>query len=203
MDDPMTMPAELENEPMPLGPASRRVTVVALMGRRVKQPQGSSGARRHAYKGWARGVLVDAAFKERPSFAHGDSIELTGTIEHYGKIGQIVTASLSDCDAGGVVQSAEQRKANLRAASASRFDELIERSRGRALDRALAEQLLQGGPKGIMEWNRRRADGEEPPDLTGGAVGGALQGANFSRMNLSGVNMAGANLEGVDASTQS
>ncbi len=60
------------------------------------------------------------------------------------------------------------------------------------LDEAL--RLLRGGTEGVTEWNRRRSEGEEIPELTEAD----LTGANLRGANLTGANLRGANLGGAD-----
>ncbi len=61
--------------------------------------------------------------------------------------------------------------------------------------------LLNGGDKGIAEWNRRRAAGEEIPDLRGADLSGAyLHGATLWDANLSSADLWNANLSSADLS---
>ncbi len=58
-----------------------------------------------------------------------------------------------------------------------------------------ALKLLQGGPKGIAEWNRRRGAGGQIPDLNYANLSHAdLSNASLSRANLDGADFDGANL---------
>lgn len=59
------------------------------------------------------------------------------------------------------------------------------------MDKDEALKLLKGGPAGIQEWNKRRDDGEEIPDLWGVD----LRGANLHGVNLSEAQLTGARLE--------
>lgn len=58
------------------------------------------------------------------------------------------------------------------------------------MDRDEALRLLRGGPEGIHEWNRRRAHGEEIPDLSNAN----LYEADLSNANLHQVNLSSADL---------
>jgi Pentapeptide repeats (8 copies) len=70
------------------------------------------------------------------------------------------------------------------------------------MDRDEALRLLEGGPEGVAEWNRRREAGEEIPnlseaDLTGARlVGARLVGARLDRARLVGARLVGARLVG-------
>ena len=77
------------------------------------------------------------------------------------------------------------------------------------MDRDEALKLLRGGEEGVAEWNRRRSEGEEIPDLSGADLRGAdLRGADLSyaylveakllRANLSSANLTKADLRGAD-----
>jgi uncharacterized protein YjbI with pentapeptide repeats len=59
--------------------------------------------------------------------------------------------------------------------------------------------LLTGGPAGIEDWNRRRANGEQIPDFENADLYRAdLSGANLSRANLDGANLSKADLSKAD-----
>ena len=63
------------------------------------------------------------------------------------------------------------------------------------MDYEEAMKLLRGGPKGIEEWNRRREEGEDIPDLSCADLSGAnLSGANLMRALLREANLSKANL---------
>ncbi|UCE61014.1 MAG: toll/interleukin-1 receptor domain-containing protein [Phycisphaerales bacterium] len=64
------------------------------------------------------------------------------------------------------------------------------------MDRYRALELLRGGKKGVAEWNRRMAEGEALPDLSGGD----LQRARLREVNLHGADLHGANFDGADLS---
>jgi uncharacterized protein YjbI with pentapeptide repeats len=64
------------------------------------------------------------------------------------------------------------------------------------MDRDEALKLLEGGPEGIKEWNRRRSTGEKIPDLSAAK----LIRADLSRADLSGVSLSRARLSGADLS---
>jgi uncharacterized protein YjbI with pentapeptide repeats len=77
------------------------------------------------------------------------------------------------------------------------------------MDHDDALKLLKGGSEGIVEWNRRREEGEQIPDLTDTDLTDTdLSNANLSSANLSGAvltdahlrgaNLSGANLSGAD-----
>ncbi|MBV8382055.1 MAG: toll/interleukin-1 receptor domain-containing protein [Planctomycetaceae bacterium] len=58
--------------------------------------------------------------------------------------------------------------------------------------------LLKRGPEGVAEWNRRRQEGEEIPDLVGVRLDRArLDGARLSGVSLVGARLVGARLDGV------
>jgi uncharacterized protein YjbI with pentapeptide repeats len=60
-----------------------------------------------------------------------------------------------------------------------------------------ALKLLQGGTKGIAEWNKRRESGEDIPDLREADLGAAnlslakLRGANLDHADLSHADLSG------------
>ncbi len=68
------------------------------------------------------------------------------------------------------------------------------------MDRDQALKLLKGGEDGVEEWNRRRGEGEEIPDLgeanlhEANLSGADLRGANLRDTNLRGADLLGANL---------
>src|SRR5512135_1402038 len=65
------------------------------------------------------------------------------------------------------------------------------------MDRDEALRLLEGGPEGVAEWNRRRKAGEGIPNLGGANLGGAnLCRANLFEADLSEADLRGANLYG-------
>jgi uncharacterized protein YjbI with pentapeptide repeats len=67
------------------------------------------------------------------------------------------------------------------------------------MDRDEALKLFSGGRPGLGEWNRRRREGEEIPDLGHADLSDAdLSDANLSHANLSDANLSGANLEVAD-----
>jgi uncharacterized protein YjbI with pentapeptide repeats len=79
------------------------------------------------------------------------------------------------------------------------------------MDRDEAMRLLQSGPEGVKEWNRRRWEGEVIPELSSTElykaelsdahlIGANLSGANLNNTNLSGANLSGANLSGANLS---
>ncbi len=69
------------------------------------------------------------------------------------------------------------------------------------MDRDEAIKLLEGGPKNIDEWNRRREAGEGIPDLSDTDLMYAdLDGANLSSANLTSANLTTCNLISADLS---
>ncbi len=70
------------------------------------------------------------------------------------------------------------------------------------MDRDEALRLLRGGEEGVAEWNRRRSEGEEIPDLGGADLRGAdliktdLSGASLFETDLTGADLRGADLSG-------
>ncbi len=72
------------------------------------------------------------------------------------------------------------------------------------MDREEALKLLSRGAEGIAEWNRRRENGVEVPDLSGAnlskaiLIGAHLQGANLAEADLHGADLHGANLSGAN-----
>jgi uncharacterized protein YjbI with pentapeptide repeats len=61
--------------------------------------------------------------------------------------------------------------------------------------------LLKGGPDGVLDWNTRRANGEQIPSLENADLFRAdLTGANLSRADLRGANLYGANLDSANLS---
>jgi len=69
----------------------------------------------------------------------------------------------------------------------------------RTMDQDEALRLLRGGREGIREWNRRRKDGEEVPDLSGVDLNGAaLAGAMLAGVQLSNADLHGADLNNAD-----
>jgi hypothetical protein len=67
------------------------------------------------------------------------------------------------------------------------------------MDRDAALKLLEGGQQGVAEWNRRRQQDEEIPDLSGAKLSGAiLSDANLSGTNLAVAVFTGADLGGAD-----
>lgn len=63
------------------------------------------------------------------------------------------------------------------------------------MDRNEALRLLQGGKKGVQEWNRRREANEEIPNLSGAHLRGAhLRDAHLRDAHLRGAYFRGANL---------
>jgi len=65
------------------------------------------------------------------------------------------------------------------------------------MDRDEALKLLRGGEDGVKEWNRRRKEGEEIPNLNGADLSGAiLRHADLDRADLSHANLSGAILIG-------
>ncbi|PKK85069.1 MAG: hypothetical protein CVT49_00580 [candidate division Zixibacteria bacterium HGW-Zixibacteria-1] len=67
------------------------------------------------------------------------------------------------------------------------------------MDRDEAVKLLRGGPKGIEEWNRRRVEGENVPNLLDVNLRSAiLRNANLSRINLRIADLWKADLRGAD-----
>jgi TIR domain/Pentapeptide repeats (8 copies) len=70
------------------------------------------------------------------------------------------------------------------------------------MEREVAYRFLIEGPRGVEEWNRLRASGENPISLSGIDLGGiVLSGVNLSRLDLSNSCFAGANLSGADLRT--
>jgi uncharacterized protein YjbI with pentapeptide repeats len=69
------------------------------------------------------------------------------------------------------------------------------------MDRDEAIRLLQGGYEEIAEWNRRRANGEEVPDLSGASISDAnLLALDVSELNLIGEHLIVADLRGANLS---
>jgi hypothetical protein len=69
------------------------------------------------------------------------------------------------------------------------------------MERDEAIRLLTGGPDGVHEWNQRREQGEDIPDLRGAVLRGAvLRGAVLIEAVLSRVDLRGAVLRGADLS---
>jgi len=69
------------------------------------------------------------------------------------------------------------------------------------MDRDEAQQLLERGPDGVQEWNRRRAAGEAIPSLREvDLYRGDLAGVNFQGARLLGGCLAEANLTDADCS---
>jgi uncharacterized protein YjbI with pentapeptide repeats len=67
------------------------------------------------------------------------------------------------------------------------------------MDQDDALKLLRGGREGIREWNRRRKDGEAPPDLSGVDLSDVvLAGAMLGGVQLSNVDLHGADLNNAD-----
>jgi hypothetical protein len=62
------------------------------------------------------------------------------------------------------------------------------------MDRDEALRLLRGGRDGVEEWNRRREEGEETPDL----IHANLIRADLSNADLRGADLRGANLWGAN-----
>src|SRR5262245_10181979 len=70
-----------------------------------------------------------------------------------------------------------------------------------SMDQEEAIRLLSGGKKSVVEWNRRREDGEEIPILHGANLSEAtLREANLRGADLSLANLGLANLSGADLS---
>lgn len=62
-----------------------------------------------------------------------------------------------------------------------------------------ALRMLRDGPEGLKEWNQRRKDAEEIPDLSGVDLSGAnLAGAMLGGAMLSNADLHGANLQEAD-----
>ena len=67
------------------------------------------------------------------------------------------------------------------------------------MDREEALKLLRDGSKGSEEWNRRRSEGEDIPNLRDASLRSAdLHSANLRSANLRGANLKGANLRNAD-----
>jgi hypothetical protein len=65
------------------------------------------------------------------------------------------------------------------------------------MDRDEALKLLQGGPDGVAEWNRRRSAGESIPDLCNVSLAkSSLRGARLDEVNLNGADLRWADLKG-------
>jgi len=63
----------------------------------------------------------------------------------------------------------------------------------------VSPRLLRGGEEEVAEWNRRRCEGEEIPELTEADLRETnLRGANLHAANLSGANLSWADLSGAD-----
>jgi uncharacterized protein YjbI with pentapeptide repeats len=70
------------------------------------------------------------------------------------------------------------------------------------MDQEEALKLLRGGKEGVSQWNQRRVEGEEVPDLQGTDLnyarlsGARLSGANLSEAGLNQAQLNGARLNG-------
>jgi uncharacterized protein YjbI with pentapeptide repeats len=67
------------------------------------------------------------------------------------------------------------------------------------MDRDEALRLLKGGEDGVREWNQRREQGEDIPDLSVADLRGAdLRGADLSSAHLTKAVLSAAHLRGAD-----